>query len=1062
MSRNPYRSQATRGRSSVTNAVSAVLRSRSSLSDALLAVHRCLAAHPAERLAPLTSAVASNTFKIDPDNFGEALPLEIRHLRQLESLLQVRSPEIEDNYLLITSQFILENRDAVDRLIDFEQRASGLALEAEANEIKQHLLDLSAFDKQSMVSIKLYAALHSYSDDVIRDFLESNLTSSWTTTTLIYPLLYYFSSLPNERSIDKMLLQFIPKSKIARIERDVVKFLLEPQEDWVGGLSLRCYLGLLSHPYDAIEYLTSDLEIAISSRRHLTARYLQAFKALAEAFPKHRIGRAYQIASGQPVATFDGVVPGIVGSSQKLATQLKIIEGALDLSRNEIPKHEASSVLMQSLVSVRWSRYPTQVEFDELSAFRQRYGVLTAARVVDSICRGLFLFSRDEPEREKLALVRAAIALNPTLEFLCLSPGGYQALRADFPTAIDRKNVETNIRGLARDRTDRVWIMEVNWRLSELQSGGKVLGWAALARESFPIWVHPRYLSGLDWYWLAEVERQVGVTQFRGNPDFTYVLFLRLLEQFLRESVSLRLVVEPVARKLGIEDFAKWLAEQFDTAALAFVRLFLNPETILKLRLAGNYTAALTTRIVLLEDSIRRFGFQPSLFSEEDLVQEQNALTATLSRMSVGARQFEIPWAILKVDANARVRDTYSTHVAMMAAIGDAQTTSVAKRLTSYPYTNGASIEYEATNRDLSFVFVIAGIVDTFLTHPSAGIESILSVRIRHDSFRRELAYALAGVQSSEIPNVSFAKAKNIIRDIDNIVRRDLQAWLDDKMHTWRKDKPNGIFHIVPTRQNMTELLAICRGLSSLDEIIEAVFGWLKLSLDTELDRARTSLTTELYPLFEKRIDSAYYKASGRSIDTDTALVSQAAKTGLQRRLSELEEWFRVPDEDHRLNSLRVGEVIHAVEQRFWPDISAGRVTIDRGLSKIEDSVVAPHHIRPLYDLLSEAVYNSLKHSRTASTRVRLRYHSASDGDFISISNRCGLGPTVEKMVTGHPYTSLNDALFAEGESGLEKIAYLAAYLSQQIVNIRTIRRARAFHILMPAAMLSDIVSISQ
>jgi hypothetical protein len=214
--------------------------------------------------------------------------------------------------------------------------------------------------------------------------------------------------------------------------------------------------------------------------------------------------------------------------------------------------------------------------------------------------------------------------------------------------------------------------MATNWQSSELQHAGHINAWASHARSKFLIWVHPRYLSGLDWYWIADIEKRIGISQFQSNPDFIYILFLRILEKFQRESVSLRLSVEPVARKGGLDDFFDWLAENFGPTSLAFARLFLSPETILKLRLAGNYTAAITARTVLLEKGVVTFGFLSGILSEEDLIQEQESLTATLSRMSVGARQFEIPWATLKVDANARNRDTYSTHIAMLSAIDDA------------------------------------------------------------------------------------------------------------------------------------------------------------------------------------------------------------------------------------------------------------------------------------------------------------------------------------------------------------------------------------------------------
>nr|WP_206742408.1 hypothetical protein [Sphingomonas melonis] len=492
------------------------------------------------------------------------------------------------------------------------------------------------------------------------------------------------------------------------------------------------------------------------------------------------------------------------------------------------------------------------------------------------------------------------------------------------------------------------------------------------------------------------------------------------------------------------------------------IRLFLSAETILKLRLAQTYTAALTARIVLLERSVQRFGYVEGMLSEEDLKQEQESLTASLSRMSVGARQFEIPWATLKVDANARNRDTYSTYLSLKSALTEGSAAAT-RRTTSYPYSNGASVDYEASNNDWPRLYVVAGIVDTFLTHPSAGVESILSVRIRHDNFRREFANAISELQNQNIDGVRTSTFKRLVGELAQDTYKEVQSWLDAKMHTWRKDKSQALFDVLPNKADMSLLLDHSRDLESLDSIIDVVFGWLEKRLEQRLIVARNSVINDLYPALARRYSAQLGRGGTKQTDDERTLVHQAFASSMQRLTNDLQEWFKVPEEDRR-NTLSVKEVIQAVEQRFWPDIKAGKLSIVRYSTELNTRTVDPQQIRPLYDLISELAANGLKHSNRVSTRLYLRKIGRICGDALIVSNLRAIegGEVIDgaavRVVDGHPATSLNAALFAEGKSGLEKMAYLSAYLAGGTTQIKAYARRKAFHIALPLSAIGKAV----
>jgi hypothetical protein len=285
----------------LNHALTGILRGSSSMADAIVAFHRALASYPFELIDDNFSINAERFFHIDPDNFGASLPLELKHLRQVEGLTKVKSAKIEANYLLITTEYILANQDRVNTLIQFDRTATLESFECGAENIRDSLISLPAVDRQSITILKLFAAIHAYSDELTREFFEQNMHSAWTKSALIYPMMYYFGNLPNEASIDKMLFHFVPKVGLYKTERSLMKFFLSPQEDWFGNLSLRCYLGLLSHPYDALDYIVSGLEIAISKGELISSWAMSSYRRLSAAFPQHRLNMWIAIAERRPI-----------------------------------------------------------------------------------------------------------------------------------------------------------------------------------------------------------------------------------------------------------------------------------------------------------------------------------------------------------------------------------------------------------------------------------------------------------------------------------------------------------------------------------------------------------------------------------------------------------------------------------------------------------------------------------------------------------------------------------------------------------------------------------------
>lgn len=1030
------------------------LRGKNSTVDSILGLHRAIMSHQTEVMADVPAQILREAFQIPEEGFGKALDISASNLGQIEKLSRSKSPLVGLNYLKLATDYVLHNPDRVNAWLELDAAASRETVAGNAENIKELLLALAPVDQQSLQSMKLYAALHSFSDDMIREYLNRNLPSHWTKNRLLYPLIYYVVHLPDNQALDHMIDHYFPTIGTGPAERILARFLLQPDDPAHANLALRCYVALISHPYDALEYIVTDLERRCAEGDTIEGDYLDQFVRLANTFPQHRVARLVSIARNEPLAFVDRPtdILGISLDSHPEVRETLLL--ALDARCREPPSPEAPTQLLTAVIGARWSRYPDPTHFDELSTFHRRFAMLTSGRLVRHLATSLFLFTRENAKLERLAVLLGPCCTGSWSPFGVSGPQGFLMARAGrmgstIPPSEILARTSAQMGGDAEARIDRLWIKAANWALMEEQNNGRMRTWAAAARTKFPVLVQPRYLSGLDWNWLSDTISTLGMRSLIGNGDMVYVLFLRLLEEFRRESVPLRLAFEPIAKKhRSSEELSEWLHANFGVETSAFVRFFLTADTILKLRLTDNYMAAVSFRLELLVRAVESHSYRPGVFEVKDLEREQEVLTAMLCRMSVGARQFEIGWDMLADNAAERNHDAYSAYKTIAQAFSD-DIAGVSRRTQPYQFSNGATGEYESLTRDWPLVVVIGGVIDTFLTHPSTGIEAILSVRIRHDAFRREYEAAIQQVEGGSVAGVPPAKTRQIVSRLSPVVYREIQRWIDAHMHTSRRDKPQALFHFVPSKVEMVELLQLSIG-RELGDIVQIVFEWIRPRLNKQLTTVRASLVNELGPLLERRVQQTRREIDfDAREDSEVKRVTDAVVGSLIRRTADLEEWFKVPD-SQRVESLRVDEVMNAVRQRFRVAHEKGALRWSDLPASVAPRMVGPVHIRLLYDLMSELIHNAKKHSRLARTIVRISRPGGADGPILLISNRKTGRDTQNSLIEGHQYERLNDALFGERKSGLQKIAHMAASIANVPTSVRVIERLSHFHLIIP------------
>ena len=116
----------------------------------------------------------------------------------------------------------------------------------------------------------------------------------------------------------------------------------------------------------------------------------------------------------------------------------------------------------------------------------------------------------------------------------------------------------------------------------------------------------------------------------------------------------------------------------------------------------------------------------------------------------------------------------------------------------------------------------------------------------------------------------------------------------------------------------------------------------------------------------------------------------------------------------------------------------------------VAEREIPPDKVRFLFDLMSEIVQNALKYDGKDITRIRVREFQRDGSWGLTFSSVACFAETWTRTVEGHPYISLSDSLFREGNSGLDKIAAIAATIAGGQIGMVVHRRGQSFHLEVP------------
>ena len=749
-------------------------------------VAQLILSSPTVDLEPLGDFLSEKFLSIEKSSWS-LLSLSEEDWSTLRAFRENPGTSLTGNYLSLTLQYVETNATRIRGMYKVEKTISSNLIHDNALEAAKTVSNLDKYDINSLFASRLTAALNSTDSDQLLKLFSSGTYSDWFRIRFLYLFVYYFVVSPSDSFLDHHLSYAIPPGHDNETERAAIRFLLRDEVCFNETLAFKCYLALTTHPYDACEILLNHCKIKLAKDGSLGNAESEIIQTLDDIVPSWKKDFLFALMKGESIGhTLETNVPRLCTILDTSPRITEFFTRYLSLEKMSEEDGSIESDLCSTLYRLRDQRYPPVPDYQTVVSLARRYRFMTFGKALKVILSSLYMFPRKSPEEEIFELIDLTCYAGCFSTFVATSPRAYSALQKGF-FRIGGKNTSQLIQYISSrieetgECDDRMWIKRVQWKLMAFEATGKIKDWLDTAR--FNIDVAPSYISGIDWRWVDKVIAALRIDPFRGNSAGVYVLLLELLEQPNRGTNRLRIAIEPIAQSSRkVDGLLEWLINEYGEAATAFVRFFLSGDQIMKLRLADNYTAAISERIAALELCGKRFKLRGPLLTEEILAQEQTAFTASLIRINVGTNQFDVSWDVLVRDILADHADEFKAFSVFAKNPVIAEVLSLRSFSLKHQFSIGEVKEYRTRYIDWPSVSVILAAIDAFMRHPSQGIESILSIRIRHGLFEREILAAVKAVRNAQSTGINGSDLRTFVPYFETDLKNAIQQWIDRYM----------------------------------------------------------------------------------------------------------------------------------------------------------------------------------------------------------------------------------------------------------------------------------------
>lgn len=1000
---------------------------------------------------PLSPFLAKKFFALNAKSWS-AFAFGPKDWEICERLSSASNSAIDSNFLYLAAAYIAANKDSVTKLYELNREISGQILATSERVPVMIDENLGAIERQSLFVFRLEAALQRGSGDRIRDTLMTQFTNGWCRVRLLYPIVYKFVT--PTASIDKFL-SYVVTGQEHSAERIALQLLLCDEAARRQALAFKAYVGLMGHPYDALEFLLDHIEFAMLDGEPLSKGLRDFLEAAAVLFPGTRAERLAEfnrpcMATVGDDAPTDALTRWLSITAERAA---EITEFCSLRPTDPAPSNALPGLPATILADMRAAQYPTAEDFRTVCIDHASYFFLDGGHLVGALLRSIYMVERTDQDLEARDAMRLLCFLGTLTPFLLSAPSALEMIRSTIlsgrllgVSVAELQDLTAIALAKGRPFDDRLWINDFQWRLHKLERAGKLNQWLSLVRTEAKL--KPSYLTGINWPWVEEMINIVRLDPFI-NYEGALLFLLMDFETTNVDQLRLQLVLEPFVRDKNLRETIDLLIQEYQADAIAFVRRFLTVENLIRIGLAPTVFAALSMRLVALEECLRRFGFGP-VMTDDMYESEAKALTAELLLTDVNVGKFEVPWDMFRRDMVERQQDLFIAFCSLQPSPGEDSPLSGYIE-TPHAFRNGRRETFRYRIYQHPLYTLVMSVIDSFMEHPAYGLEVILSGRFRHNILLQELWAAISAVDESEIPSVPRGIQKDLSAPYRDAVEAIVELWCADFMQTRRDAKPSGLFDIVPETKDLEALLEGAEPLKDSTALTEYVIRWIQQRLKVQIATAGVQFVSDVTIEIDRHFSGICeaQKLAYRSSDADKVHV--AVSTAVKRRVETLQSWFDGIDAITS-NSIDLHDLAHATERLFEGVMADKRLSVCVP-AQSKSHCFAPDEVKIAFDLVREVFFNALKNGAGPDVRLRMKAIDVDGQSGFLFSNRAeNIDPDIEPVrpIEGCRYQGKNDDVLREGNSGLLKVASSAATLVGQDIKIWSITQKGFHHLLIP------------
>lgn len=985
--------------------------------------------------AELNPFLIKSLFQIKKESFA-TFTFDKKDWRNLDRHRNLRDSGLNDRFLGLWANFVVENAAWLDEISGFSLKLNWSTLNDDSEAVFEAVNELSIEASQSLFVMKAIAALLVNHPEQVGSFFSRKLRSEWLKGIFIDGLISSTATtIPDSAFRDTS--EFMLSNLEHRSEQEAIGYLLRPQLSQEN-TAFHAYIALVSHPFDALQLLTLELENFWARKTEVPACVLVKLRTLLtrDTPELRRLELILDLLEGGPISSLgaENVDPAISFIESFLGP-----EYALDEQENE-----PEGALVEAIKHCRATLYPDRKKWETLRVFTIHWGFSSIGKYINSFLHSMYLFPRLDQKTELLNLL-PLIAVNRYIgAHIASAPSGLTLLKLVFgPVGMMKVKAKTDTQiDAPADYQCRFRFNAVHWQLQALEADSSPRVWIDFVRKNVP--VNPNYLSGIRWSWLLSVNDKYRLSHFEKTEEdkfnYIYAFLVMMSEDDQAEPVPLRSML----KKLKPEDLKSLLTTVCDTlgskCATALVRHYLSASEILHLQLAKNPFAGIATRLAALDHIKNEMGFD-DIVTLDYFETESLALQKSLFARHVSHGQFEFSWPRLLVDAKGAYREYYLTAMDLIQSGEGKRLLGEAQVSLEHDFGNRQSASYRLPNHERQFATVLLAIIDEVLQHPVFGLEAILSSRFRHDTLERPFrtgASEIVKLHDLRLPrSLRIALHENYWPKVSLV----LSDWIGTRLHSKRRSTPAGMFNLVPSQKDLSELVKSGLKLTDFEDVFELVQAWICKTLAAQLVGVRANFEGELNASLLREIENC--KRSGdqdpRYTDAEQRLYLSKLAASIENTISETSGWFTIPEREAESpfqidTPIEIAKQVCGVETN---DISA----------LFEFSTPLPADMRKpaLYACIDIAA-----NARKESTKLRV---TLLDGCVV-FSNLL-TSPTDDVWEIKNK-ASNQEMVYAERGSGFTKISAGMSALAGAPVEIQAIRRRNAFHLLVPLKSILD------